>query len=1086
MRLILLVLASIVPLIVFTIARRYFDYQESVASISERNLALARSMALLVDDELQTRVVALRVLSRTITLQTGDVAGFRQRAEAIVAEEFPGANMIVLREDGQQLMNTLLPPDAPPPIRPNLETVRQVFATGQPAVSNLYRGAIGARPVVAIDVPVKHDDGRVLYVLSINPRLDDFADIIRRQHPPPGWVVSVFDRQGVNVARTPNPAQFVGREASPSLLPDLLRDREGVVETTSLEGTPLLTVFSRAEHYGWSIAIGVPRTELTVPALDAALRAFAVGVGLLVIGLGLAVAIARRITGPIRALRRLAAADESSPLDPAPTGLREADEVAEALRVAHEERRRSQHAAAILHDGIETIPEGFAIYDDQDRLVMCNTGYRNLAQESAARGLGARYEDVLRDGVASGLYPDSKGREEAFIAERLIRHRNPTGPVEQPLADGRWLLVRKRRMSNGWIASLRIDITALKAAQRALEESERSFQYLFESSPLPKWVFDLETLRFLAVNDAAIGVYGYSREEFLAMRITDIRPQEDTDRFLRRLNELGPSSQSSEWRHRLKDGRIIDVDVFSHSLTFGGRPARMAIALDVTARRAAHAMNQRIFETAADLILVADRQGTIIQASPSLEAILGYRPDQWIGRSAAAFVYPDDLESVRAEMRAGRRGRLLRTFETRYVHRDGRVVRLAWSGVWSEPDQRHFFTGRDMTERLVAEEQLRHAQKMEAVGQLTGGLAHDFNNLLLVVMGNLGLLRDMLGGNRDADELVREAHDAARRGADLTKSLLAFARRQPLQPRRSDVNALVTEITTLLRRTLGERVEIALDLAPTAWPAVVDPIQLEAALANLATNARDAMPKGGRLSVVTANRQLDADYASQHPEVAPGDYVMLQVSDTGTGMPPDVLARVFEPFFTTKERGEGTGLGLAMVFGFMKQSGGHINVYSEVGVGTTFRLYLPRDRGAVEAAQSVGAALVPLGRGERVLVVEDNDALRRLVVRQLGQLGYRSEQAENSAAALTLLEERGQVDLLFTDVVMAGKVDGFDLARIVAERWPQIRILMTSGFPGTDAHGHADPLPNVRLLGKPYQKEDLARAMREALDGQAD
>jgi nitrogen-specific signal transduction histidine kinase/CheY-like chemotaxis protein len=388
-----------------------------------------------------------------------------------------------------------------------------------------------------------------------------------------------------------------------------------------------------------------------------------------------------------------------------------------------------------------------------------------------------------------------------------------------------------------------------------------------------------------------------------------------------------------------------------------------------------------------------------------------------------------------------------------------------------------------MTERRAAEEQLRHAQKMEAVGALTGGLAHDFNNLLLVIMGNLELLRDTFDGDRDAAELVREAQDAARRGADLTKSLLAFARRQPLQPRRSDVNALVTEITTLLRRTLGERIEISRDLAPDAWPIVVDPIQLEAALANLATNARDAMPKGGVLGVVTENRQLDEDYVSQHTDVAPGDYVMLQVSDTGTGMPADVIERIFEPFFTTKDRGEGTGLGLAMVFGFMKQSGGHINVYSELGVGTTFRLYLPRDRST--ARPSEGLATPPPtqgGRSECVLVVEDNDALRRLVVRQLGQLGYRAEQAENSAAALQLLEERGPVDLVFTDVVMAGKVDGFDLARIIAQRWPRIRLVMTSGFPGTDANGHADPLPNVRLLSKPYSKEDLARALREALD----
>jgi CheY-like chemotaxis protein len=270
-------------------------------------------------------------------------------------------------------------------------------------------------------------------------------------------------------------------------------------------------------------------------------------------------------------------------------------------------------------------------------------------------------------------------------------------------------------------------------------------------------------------------------------------------------------------------------------------------------------------------------------------------------------------------------------------------------------------------------------------------------------------------------------------------------------------------------------------LAPGVWPIVADPAQLEAALTNLATNARDAMPKGGRLAFTTANRALDADYAARHPEVVPGDYAMIEVSDTGAGIAPDVLTRIFEPFFTTKEQGRGTGLGLSMTFGFMKQSGGHINVYSEVGVGTTFRLYLPRDETGVEREQRPVVGEIPLGHGEVVLAVEDDAALRRIVARQARELGYSVLEAENAVTALALME-RERVDLLFTDLVMPGELSGLELARAAAGRWPHIRVVLTSGFSEAKINANLDTAA-ARLLTKPYRKEDLALALHAALDG---
>jgi signal transduction histidine kinase len=383
----------------------------------------------------------------------------------------------------------------------------------------------------------------------------------------------------------------------------------------------------------------------------------------------------------------------------------------------------------------------------------------------------------------------------------------------------------------------------------------------------------------------------------------------------------------------------------------------------------------------------------------------------------------------------------------------------------------------EMAERRQAQAHFVQAQKMEAIGNLSGGMAHDFNNLLGIIIGNLDVMRDHTKENADLDDLAESALDAALRGAELTRRLLAFARRQPLKPARIEVNDLVGGITKLLTRTLGEDVVVTLNLAPDLWPVVADPAQLEAALANLATNARDAMPGGGKLTIATGNQHLDRDYASQHPEVVPGDHVMIEVGDTGTGMPPDVAARIFEPFFTTKEMGKGTGLGLSMVFGFMKQSGGHINVYSEPGIGTAFRLYLPRaDRGNVSNRPSA-ASPEPRGNGEIVLVVEDNAHLRRVVTRQVSELGYTLIEADNAAAALAYLEQN-PVDLMFSDVVMPGKLNGIELARTARSRWPNMRVVLTSGF-AADINGGTDE--TVRLLIKPYRKAELARALYDSL-----
>ena len=400
------------------------------------------------------------------------------------------------------------------------------------------------------------------------------------------------------------------------------------------------------------------------------------------------------------------------------------------------------------------------------------------------------------------------------------------------------------------------------------------------------------------------------------------------------------------------------------------------------------------------------------------------------------------------------------------------------------PDGGFILTLSDMTRRAQTESALREAQKMQAIGQLTGGIAHDFNNLLTVILGNLELARPRLADDAALLGRVERAVWAAQRGATLTAQLLAFARKQPLAPGPIDLAGTVPELLPLLRRTLGEHIEIRFVDTAGLWPAMADAAQLENAVLNLALNARDAMPGGGRLTIELANKVLDDDYANRHVEVTAGDYVMLAVSDTGHGMTPDVLERVFEPFFTTKPDGKGTGLGLAMVFGFVKQSGGHVKIYSEPGEGSTVRLYLPRAIGVSAPAPGRpphSPSDLPRGTAT-ILVVEDEPAVREIAVAILNDLGYRVLQASDGDEGLAVFEAHiDEIDMLLTDVVLPGTLRGRQLADRVHARRPQTRILFMSGYT-ENAIVHGGRLDDgVQLISKPFKRDQLARRVADLL-----
>lgn len=505
---------------------------------------------------------------------------------------------------------------------------------------------------------------------------------------------------------------------------------------------------------------------------------------------------------------------------------------------------------------------------------------------------------------------------------------------------------------------------------------------------------------------------------------------------------------------------------------------------EAEARRQTSEAFQAVIDETPIAIVGLDPERRVVIWNRAAERIFGYAAGEVSGRPYP--LVPPGGESEFGEIftRSVAGGRL-RDCAIRQRRKDGALVDIVLSGAplyGAEGGLRSIvFVLEDVTERKLVERQLQQAQKMEAVGQLTGGLAHDFNNLLGVTIGNLDLLVADLRDIPKQQAMAETALGGALRGAELTRQLLAFSRRQTLQPKIVQINEFVSGMTNLLRRTLGETIEVNMKLAADLWSANVDPTQVESALVNLAVNARDAMPSGGQLTVETANKRLDDAYVALNPEAIPGDYVMLAVSDTGTGIPREILERVFEPFFTTKETGKGTGLGLSMVYGFIKQSGGHIKIYSEVDVGTTVRLYLPRAAVATEGkGDTMPSEEAFLGRGETVLVVDDNAEVRRTALTQLERLGYRVREAASGPEAIAVLREIDCVDLLFTDVVMAGGMSGLDLATRARAILPDLKILFTSGF-AENARNGGEFHASDGFLSKPYRYQELAKKVREIL-----
>jgi len=755
-----------------------------------------------------------------------------------------------------------------------------------------------------------------------------------------------------------------------------------------------------------------------------------------------------------------------------------------------------------LSAALNNMSQGLCMFDSTARLILCNDRYLQLyglSHEGVKPGLTLRNLIDHRKKLGSFL-----GDPEQFCAN-IIATVSQGKIASQSLdtCDGRTIRITDHPMANGGWVSTHEDITDQAMTETFLRESEARFAELFESAPDGLMLCDHKGVIQL-VNGEANRIFGYDLDELVGKTIEMLIPEDLRERHLglrsefnKNPNRRAMGKAQQELKGLRKDGSVFPADICVSPLMTNGERMFCAIVRDITDRRQLEEERNHnrellnlIIESVPSTIVLKDaRDFRYVLINRAGEKYYGIPRDQMIGRTAYDVLPKESADRItnldRQSLKAG--SQLI--VDEHVLTNPSRGTRTAISNrrcILGDDGKPAYLlaVADDVTERKVTEQQLQQAQKMEAVGNLTGGVAHDFNNLLTIIIGNLDLLQDDVVDNPAAQHKVETILQASLRGADLARQMLAFSRRQPLQPKRIDVNEHLSRTVQLLTRTLGENVRIDLRLGADSWPVLVDQSQLEAAVVNIAINARDAMPRGGILTLETEKLHVDRDNVALSQVMSSGDYMIIKICDTGTGIPPDVLARVFEPFFTTKDPGKGTGLGLSMVYGFIKQSGGHITVDSEVGKGTTFKLYLPR---AVETdaqsyrEESVAESQAPLTAGKVILAVDDNPVVRATVVAQLKEFGYEVIEADNAQAALEKLDGNEKVDLLFTDIVMPGGINGKELADKARAMHPNLKVLFTSGFPGAGLNDNIEFAEDEILLSKPYRKRDLALAIGKVL-----
>jgi PAS domain S-box-containing protein len=1107
-RLALIALVALIPAVVAVVYLQWAARREARARTFADSLRVARLVASSQAGVFGEARGLLRTLAHTPSMRTLDGAACAQFLGNVLHDHPGYFNIIVDDREGRMICS-----GAPVAARTNARERAwfQQVLDGRTAVVGGYQlSTTSGQPTLIVGQPLLGEDGEVARVLSASIRFDQLPQVVGDASLPHGTTVTLFDDTGRILARVPGDDAWIGRR-----LPDeaLLARVDEMPAGDLREGTGV---------------DGVRRLYATVPI--------------------------------------------EAPLD----------------------------TQLFLRVGVDSA-EAFAASDHLLTVSLWLLGLMSLT--------------VVAAGLVAG---------EAFVSRPLAMLTRVAGRIAHGDLSARPQLAGTAPGFAGIGSAIGGMASALDARQEELRVSEERYRLLFRQNPQPMWVFDATTFRFLEVNDAAVQQYGYTRDEFLAMRIIDVRPADDVPNVLDSIAAAEPGgSYFGTWRHRTKSGVIMDVAISSNVIRFDGRLAWLVLVENITERKQAEARLReseerfrRIAETVSEVFWISDVETqSTVYVSPSYEGIWG-RSRESLYQNARSFlesVHPEDLPRVLKELQVKRQG-LPFDHEYRIIRLDGQV-RWIWdrgfpvfdeagrvlqyvgsaqditervaaqaalldaeertlfaleaanvgiweadltTGVafWSEICERmhglepgtfgktfdsflecihaadrlaveqaidaaikarqqllvgyrtvgsdggvrhlsmtgHFFYDErhtparaagivvDVTDRLSLEEQLRQSQKMEAVGQLAGGIAHDFNNMLSAILG----YADMVGGELADDHPhrgdIEEIAKAARRASALTQQLLAFSRKQILAPAVLQLGDIVNDLMPMLRRLLGATIDLRAVLADSGHVRA-DAGQMEQLLVNLAVNARDAMRQGGQLRIETADVVLDDAYARQHPAMRTGPHVKLAVSDTGCGMDAETQTRVFEPFFTTKEKGQGTGLGLAVVYGIVKQSGGHIVVESQPASGTTFTVYLPVTHEPLEQPQPRTLDRRSLRGSETVLLVEDEDVVRDFVTKVLTRYGYTVHATADAVCALTFAaEHRGRIDLVLTDVVLP-QMSGRAVASELQRQHPEARVLYTSGFTEHGIVREGVLEGGIDFLPKPFTAQTLARRVRDLLDG---